>query len=65
MNVPIADMFAVYNDYALAKVTKKDTRVKLASFDVKASDCIECGACENICPQSIDIRERLKNLAKM
>ena len=65
MNVPIADMFAVYNDYALAKVTKKDTRDRLASFDVKASDCIECGACENICPQSIDIRERLKKLAKM
>ena len=65
MSVPIADMFAHYNDYALAKVTKRDTREKLASFEVKASDCIECGACENICPQNIDIRERLKKLAKL
>jgi predicted aldo/keto reductase-like oxidoreductase len=65
MNVPIADMFACYNDYALAKTSRRDTRDNLSSFEVKASDCIECGACENICPQSIDIRERLKKLAKM
>ena len=64
-NVPIAELFAAYNEYALARVTKKETRIKLSSFDVKASDCIECGRCESICPQSIDIREKLKNLAKM
>ena len=65
MNVPIADLFAVYNEYALAKVTKKDTRTRLSGFDVKAGDCIECGRCEGICPQSIEIRENLKKLAKL
>lgn len=64
-NVPIADLFAVYNDYALARATKRETSKKLSEFEVKASDCIECGRCEKICPQSIDIREKLKNLAKM
>ena len=64
-NVPIADLFAVYNDYALALATKRDTSKKLSEFEVKAGDCIECGRCEKICPQSIDIREKLKNLAKM
>jgi asparaginyl-tRNA synthetase len=34
-------------------------------FEVKASDCISCGKCEGICPQSIKIREKLQNLAKM
>ena len=54
-----------YNEYALAKVTKKETRETLSSFEVKADECIECGKCESICPQSIDIRERLKKLAKL
>ena len=63
--VPIADLFAAYNEYALAHVSRLETRQKLGSFEIKATDCIECGACEGICPQSIDIREKLKMLAKM
>ena len=30
----------------------------------KASDCIECGACEEICPQHLPIRELLKQAAE-
>ena len=63
--VPIADLFAAYNEYALAHASRLETRQKLGSFEIKATDCIECGACEGICPQSIDIREKLKMLAKM
>ena len=64
-NIPIADLFAVYNEYALAKATKDETKSRIASFEIKASDCIECGKCEGICPQSISIRENLKKIAKM
>ncbi len=64
-NVPIADLFATYNEYALAHATKKETLGKLGEFEVKATDCIECGACEGICPQNIEIREKLKMLGKM
>ena len=64
-NVPIADLFSVYNEHALARITKKEASLKLASFDIKASDCIECGNCESVCPQSINIREQLQSLAKM
>ena len=64
-NVPIADLFAVYNEYALARMTKREARAGFDAFDVKAADCIECGKCEKICPQSIAIREGLKKLVKM
>ena len=63
--IPISELFAVYNEYALAKASKKVTKIALNSFDVKASDCIACGKCEAICPQSIEIREKLKKLKKL
>ena len=63
--VPIADLFATYNEYALAKVSRRETSQKLSAFEIKATDCIECGQCEGICPQNIAIREKLKMLAKM
>ena len=63
--IPIADNFAIYNEYALALATKKEVAKKLHGFEVKASECIECGRCERICPQSIDIREKLKMIAKI
>jgi len=31
----------------------------------KASDCIECGKCEEVCPQHISIREELKKAAAL
>lgn len=29
----------------------------------KASECIQCGACEEVCPQHIDIRDQLERVA--
>ena len=30
----------------------------------KASSCIECGACEEVCPQHIKIRDELSRVAE-
>lgn len=65
MNIPIPDFFSCLNgkkrfntwnaNYYYGIYTEKG---------VKASDCIECGACEALCPQHIKIRELLKDVAK-
>ena len=31
----------------------------------KASDCLKCGQCEDICPQHLSIRELLEDVAKV
>lgn len=65
--IPIPDLFACMN-------TKKqfhdwdsdyyyhDVRTKNAA---KASDCLKCGQCEDICPQHLKIRDLLEDVAKV
>ena len=65
--IPIPDLFACMN-------TKKqfhdwnsdnyyhDVHTKSAA---KASDCLKCGQCEDICPQHLNIRDLLEDVAKV
>ncbi|MDD5920176.1 MAG: aldo/keto reductase [Oscillospiraceae bacterium] len=61
-NVPIPKIFEACN---VKLIYGNDTAAKgsynFATRDgVKASDCIECGLCEEACPQHIAIREKFK-----
>lgn len=63
--IAIPDLFADMN----AKSTHKDWNSSWY-YDVhtinkgKASDCIKCGKCENVCPQHLKIREVLEQVAE-
>lgn len=63
--ISIPDLFADMN----AKKTYKDWNsnfyYSIHTQDAgKASDCIKCGQCEDICPQHLKIRELLEEVAK-
>ncbi len=50
---------SMYNDVEGAKF---HYTILLDKHDKKASNCIECGKCEEACPQNIPIREMLKKV---
>ncbi len=61
VNIPMC--FSLYNDFHVFKEDRETSIMlynSLMSPDEQASVCIECGECEEKCPQHIDIRERLK-----
>ena len=65
-HISIPDLFAIMNtkqryhdwnaDYYYSAVHTAPGR--------KASDCLECGKCEKVCPQHLPIRQLLKDAAK-
>lgn len=63
-NIPIPDLFAKYN------AEKQNGTFNAEAFASdeesnggKASVCIRCGKCEQICPQKLEIRKLLEKLA--
>ena len=63
--VAIPTMFSAYNDSFVFPHRAEMVAVLYNRFlkpEQRASACIECGACEEKCPQHIPIREELKNV---
>lgn len=61
-NVAIPDIFQQYNDiyvYDRLEVSQSDYK-HLVEKEKDVSMCIECGECEDICPQNLEIIELLK-----
>ena len=65
MNIAIPAMFTVYNNMIMFNASYPWSNYGTVTADGhgKASDCIECGMCENVCPQHLEIRELLKKVA--
>ena len=64
MNIPIPEIFHVANRQRGNEAFRGRREYTIATTDKgKASDCIECGQCENACPQQIDVISRLKACA--
>ena len=71
MNVQIPRLFSLYNA-DLQEVETKDwssheelyANLAVTEGIGVASDCIECGMCEDRCPQHLEIREYLKAVAE-
>ncbi|MBE5911720.1 aldo/keto reductase [Pseudobutyrivibrio sp.] len=67
-NIAIPKYFSLYNaekqEYEGKGFTPQGEYYnRLTENFGKASDCIECGKCEKICPQHLPIRENLKKVA--
>lgn len=69
MKIAIPRYFALYNADYLER-DSKDWRPQQEYYDRisgtfgKASDCILCGKCEDICPQHLRIRDNLKTVSQ-
>ena len=67
-NIPIPRYFSLYNTDKQELSTKDWTPQggyynRLTANFGKASDCVECGQCEEICPQKLHITRYLKDVA--
>lgn len=62
--VAIPANFALYNDASIYKDTEKyiNRYNKEMPEKARASSCVECGQCEEACPQHLSIREHLKEV---
>lgn len=64
MNISIPDLFACYNAKKQFNDWNSDYYYGVHTKDKgKASQCIECGQCEGICPQHLSIIQYLKDVA--
>ena len=64
--IAIADYFALYNDVKSLGAFPPSSHTyyeNLTKSKGKASDCIQCGKCEKLCPQHLPIREYLRQVS--
>ena len=66
VKIAIPQYFSLYNEDMRENLEEKGWTINFSNYDMltdkfgKAKDCIECGQCENVCPQHLPIIESLK-----
>ena len=62
--IPICEYFELYNaDLKSSSIDCYEKYDELVQLHTKASECIECGDCEMVCPQHLNISKELKKVA--
>ena len=60
--IPIPDVFTAFND---KRREQEGADAAYAALEQKASACVGCGQCEEVCPQHLQIRELLVTVAEV
>lgn len=61
--VNIPRNFELYNEAHMYNTYDSNRKSYVDLKDAKASSCVECGACESVCPQHLTIIDYLKDVA--
>ena len=67
-SIPISKYFSIYNDEKSSTVNQQLNYLYYSNYAekyAKASECIKCGSCEKVCPQHIQISEKLENVSDL
>ncbi len=64
-NIPISEIFSVYNEFMGAKISHSKMKEQLKSYRENISSCVKCGKCESNCPQGIKIRAELEKIERI
>ena len=68
MNIAIPQYFSLYNEDMREDLASKGWTVNFTNYELvartkgKASDCIGCGQCEEVCPQHLPIIQYLQDV---
>ena len=69
MNIAIPEYFSLYNEDMREDLEHKGWTINFSTYENmtasrgKASDCIQCGQCEGVCPQHLPIIDNLKKVS--
>ena len=64
--IPIPNLLGVLNGYRIyERLDKAKGDYEWRAKDTKASDCISCGACEEVCPQHLPIIDHLEECVQL
>jgi predicted aldo/keto reductase-like oxidoreductase len=70
MHICIPEYFSLYNEDMREDLEEKGWTINFSNYDMlakehgKASECIQCGQCEGVCPQHLPIIDLLRSVAE-